>query len=132
MKLGSYGINLGLAFQLMDDLLDFTSSEEKLGKPIGNDLREGKVTLPLIYLLQRCRPEEAEKISRVLDEGGFQSVRLRRSAGNGRALRDAAGGARQGARDSPSRRGVRSTALPDSPYKDALRSLPDFIVDRES
>jgi octaprenyl-diphosphate synthase len=56
-QLGAYGLNLGLSFQLIDDLLDFTSSEEILGKPIGNDLREGKVTLPLIYLLQRCGEE---------------------------------------------------------------------------
>ncbi len=57
--LGAYGHNFGLSFQLIDDVLDFTSSEEILGKPIGNDLREGKVTLPLIYLLQRCGREEA-------------------------------------------------------------------------
>ena len=64
---------MGLAFQLIDDVLDFTSSEEVLGKPIGNDVREGKMTLPLIYLLQRCTPDEARKVSRVLEEGGFQS-----------------------------------------------------------
>ena len=71
--MGAYGLNLGLSFQLIDDVLDFTSSEEVLGKPIGNDLREGKVTLPLIYLLQRCTQEEAQKVKSVLDEGGFNS-----------------------------------------------------------
>ena len=76
MKLGSYGINLGMAFQLVDDLLDFTSSEDKLGKPVGSDLREGKVTLPLIYLLERCGAEEAAKISTVLEERGFHAVQL--------------------------------------------------------
>src|SRR5690348_2726455 len=75
-KLGEYGANLGLAFQLIDDLLDFTSSEEKLGKPIGNDLREGKVTLPLIYLLRDCHPQESERVARVLEERGFHSVRF--------------------------------------------------------
>jgi octaprenyl-diphosphate synthase len=130
MKLGSYGINLGLAFQLVDDLLDFTSSEEKLGKPIGSDLREGKVTLPLIYLLQRCRSEEAEKISRVLDEGGFQSVRyaevleMLERYGTLQAARDKAREIAEQARSS-------LEGLPDSTYKDALRSLPDFILDRE-
>jgi octaprenyl-diphosphate synthase len=130
MKLGSYGVNLGLAFQLVDDLLDFTSSEEKLGKPIGSDLREGKVTLPLIYLLQRCRSEEAEKISRVLDEGGFQSVRyaevleMLERYGTLQAARDKAREIAEQARSS-------LEGLPDSTYKDALRSLPDFILDRE-
>src|SRR5208337_1225730 len=73
-QLGAYGRNLGLSFQLIDDVLDFTSSEEVLGKPIGNDLREGKVTLPLIYLLQRCGREEAQKVRSVLEEGGFNSA----------------------------------------------------------
>ena len=131
MKLGSYGINLGLAFQLVDDLLDFTSSEEKLGKPIGSDLREGKVTLPLIYLLQRCQPEEAEKILRVLDEGGFQAVsysevlEMLERYGTLQAARDKAREIAEQARSS-------LDTLPDSTYKDALRSLPDFILDRES
>ncbi|MBZ5514207.1 MAG: polyprenyl synthetase family protein [Acidobacteriia bacterium] len=131
MKLGSYGINLGLAFQLVDDLLDFTSSEEKLGKPIGSDLREGKVTLPLIYLLQRCRREEAEKISRVQEEAGFHSVsfsevlELIERYGSLQAARDKARDIAEQARNS-------LEGLPDSAYKDALRSLPDFILERES
>src|SRR5207302_8513631 len=49
--LREYGFNLGIAFQLVDDLLDFTGDPESVGKPIGSDLREGKVTLPLIHLL---------------------------------------------------------------------------------
>ena len=131
MKLGSYGINLGLAFQLVDDLLDFVSSEEKLGKPIGSDLREGKVTLPLIYLLQRCRPEETEKISRVLEEGGFHSVQffeileLMEHYGALQA-------AREKARKIAEQAKAALESFPESPYKDALRSLPEFILERES
>lgn len=49
--LGQFGLNLGIAFQLMDDVLDYTASEEEFGKPVGKDLREGKITLPLIYFL---------------------------------------------------------------------------------
>ncbi len=131
MKLGSYGINLGLAFQLVDDLLDFVSSEEKLGKPIGSDLREGKVTLPLIYLLQRCRPEETEKISRVLEEGEFHSVQffeileLMERYGALQAVREKARKIAEQAKTA-------LESFPDSPYKDALRSLPEFILERES
>ena len=130
-QLGLYGINLGLAFQLIDDVLDFTSSEEVLGKPIGNDLREGKLTLPLIYLLQRCTPEEAHKVSRVLEEGEFHSVRfseildliehygtLQAAQEKAQEFSDKARGFLEG--------------FPNSPFKDALRSLPDFILERES
>src|SRR5205823_8495825 len=57
-RLGEYAWHLGIAFQLVDDILDFTSREKILGKPVGNDLREGKVTLPLIYALETAEPEE--------------------------------------------------------------------------
>ena len=58
-RLGEYAWNLGIAFQLIDDILDFTSREKILGKPVGNDLREGKVTLPLIYALEAAEPRNA-------------------------------------------------------------------------
>jgi len=130
LRLGSYGANLGLAFQMTDDLLDFTSSEETLGKPIGSDLREGKLTLPLIYLLPKCRPEESAKVSRVLEEGGFHSVRLYEIQelleryGTEQATRDKALQFANLARNS-------LEEFPESPYKDALRSLADFILDRQ-
>jgi len=130
-QLGSYGTNLGLAFQLIDDVLDFTSSEQILGKPIGNDLREGKVTLPLIYLLRKCTPEEARKVSWVLEEGGFQSVKfseILELIERYQTLR----AARDKARDFAEKAKRCLEDFPDSPYKDALRSLPDFIVERES
>lgn len=130
MKLGAYGINLGLAFQLVDDMLDFTSSEEKLGKPIGSDLREGKVTLPLIYLLRKCRAEEAKKISLVLEERGFHSVQfyeildLIERYGVLQTTREKALHLAEEAKAS-------LEGFSDSPYKDALRSLPEFIIERE-
>lgn len=128
--LGSYGLNLGLSFQLIDDLLDFTSSEEVLGKPTGNDLREGRVTLPLIHLLQRCTQEEAQKVKSVLAEGGFNSQRFNEILDlidrydTLRAAREKAQEFAQKARRS-------LEIFPDNPYKDALRALPDFMLDRE-
>lgn len=129
--MASYGINLGLAFQLIDDVLDFTSSEKKLGKPVGNDLREGKVTLPLIYLLQMCAPADAKKVSRVLDDGGFENVAFAE-------VLDMVD--RYGALDA-ARRKAKEFAdeakrclriFPECIYKDALVYLPDFIIARES
>ena len=60
-NLRQFGLNLGIAFQLIDDLLDYTSSEDDLGKPVGKDLKEGKITLPLIYTLSNLDRAEIEK-----------------------------------------------------------------------
>jgi len=73
-KLGEYAWNLGIAFQLIDDILDFTSREKILGKPVGNDLREGKVTLPLIYALESADAEERKLVETVLADGNYDQV----------------------------------------------------------
>jgi octaprenyl-diphosphate synthase len=73
-RLGEYGWNLGIAFQLIDDVLDFTSREKILGKPVGNDLREGKVTLPLIYALETAAAEERRLVETVLADGNYDQV----------------------------------------------------------
>jgi octaprenyl-diphosphate synthase len=75
-KLGEFAWNLGIAFQLVDDILDFTSSEKILGKPAGNDLREGKITLPLIYALQEANQEERRAVETVVEDGNYETVPL--------------------------------------------------------
>src|SRR6185369_5751243 len=72
-KLRDYGMNLGIAFQLVDDLLDFTSTNDVLGKPVGADLVEGKVSLPLIFLLQRDA-EMRGVIQSVISDGSYATV----------------------------------------------------------
>src|SRR3954468_20374370 len=72
LRMRDYGMNLGIAFQLIDDLLDFTSSEDVLGKPAGADLLEGKVSLPLIFLLQR-EPELRSALQTVMSEGRYET-----------------------------------------------------------
>lgn len=67
--LGQYGHNLGCAFQLVDDLLDYTADEQLLGKATGTDLREGKLTLPLIYSLAHASPKDREKIETTVRDG---------------------------------------------------------------
>jgi len=129
--LNSCGTNLGLAFQLIDDVLDLASSEERLGKPVGNDLREGKVTLPLILLLAQCRPEERLKVAHVLQDGGFQRVSLAEI----QALVEQYGtleAARVRARDLAQRAEQELEGFPDSIYRDALRSLAGFVIERQS
>ena len=73
-KLGEYAWNLGMAFQLVDDVLDFTAREKTLGKPVGGDLREGKVTLPLVYALERATPEERRLVETILRDRNYEQV----------------------------------------------------------
>jgi octaprenyl-diphosphate synthase len=73
--LQNFGLNLGMAFQLIDDLLDFTSTEHVLGKPVGHDLKEGKITLPLIYLLERADGnQEVQKVRTALIQKKYDSI----------------------------------------------------------
>ncbi len=129
--LGEYGRNLGMAFQLVDDLLDFTASEDVLGKPVGNDLREGKVTLPLIYLLGRCTAQEQAKIAKVMEEGAFRAVLwdevldILERYDTLRMVKQQAQVYSQNALNC-------LESFPDSPYRRALTALPDFVVNRES
>src|SRR5262249_27561894 len=73
-NLAQYGRDLGMAFQIVDDVLDLTASEEVLGKPVASDLREGKVTMAVIHSLERCSPEERDKVALVLQERAFNQV----------------------------------------------------------
>ena len=72
--LGKYGHDLGMAFQIVDDVLDLTASEQILGKPVASDLREGKVTMAVIHALERCTPEERGKIETILRDRAFNGV----------------------------------------------------------
>src|SRR5438876_8828377 len=77
-RLGEYAWNLGMAFQLVDDVLDFTAREKTLGKPVGGDLREGKVTLPLVYALECATTEERGLVEQVLSDRHYGNVPLDR------------------------------------------------------
>jgi octaprenyl-diphosphate synthase len=140
--MAEYGRNAGLAFQLVDDLFDFTASIEKLGKPVLSDLKEGKVTLPLIFALENGAfenghgngnsPSEGRKlIARVLEERGFLSVRPEQIA---KLVREtgALDRAAKLARDYVNRAKGCLEVLPDSEYRRALLAVPDFILEREN
>ena len=127
--LRKYGMNLGTAFQLIDDLLDFTASDEVLGKPAGVDLLEGKLTLPLIYLLE-AEPFARQMLETVMLEQGYEQVtraalleKVERTGALERA-RNRASYYAEAARDSLSN-------LPPSKYCDALHSIPSYIIERD-
>lgn len=129
-RLGEYGRNLGLAFQIVDDVLDLTASEEILGKPVASDLREGKVTMAVIHALDRCTPEERRMIETVLDERCFDSVKhhdvletLERYSSVEYAMASANEHAEQ------ARRAIGH--FPDGEIKRALLWIPDFVVGRD-
>jgi octaprenyl-diphosphate synthase len=128
--LREYGMNLGTAFQLVDDLLDFIATDEVLGKPAGLDLIEGKLTLPLIYLL-REEPELRARVQSVMRDGHYQKV-TRRELLEAVERSGALSRARERALEYAEEARNSLEALPASRYTDALRSIPTYIIERES
>jgi octaprenyl-diphosphate synthase len=144
-SMAEYGRSAGLAFQLVDDLLDFTASPEQLGKPVLSDLKEGKVTLPLIFALESsASPHPAPAggnghangdgrrlVAAVLAERGFQSVRPEQITElvHATGALDRAG---KLARQYASRAKDCLEGLPDTEYRRALLAVPDFILDRQN
>jgi octaprenyl-diphosphate synthase len=128
--LTSYGLNLGICFQMVDDLLDFTADEKVLGKPVNNDLREGKLTLPVIFMLRKAGSVGEKTVSHVLADRGFERVsredllRLAREHG---ALEDARALAARYAEAARKDLAV----FERSPFREALAVLPDFILSRD-
>ncbi len=129
-SLAQYGHDLGMAFQITDDVLDLTASEDVLGKPVASDLREGKVTMAVIHALERCTASERKQIETVLQERAFDGVTHAEileilekygslEAANTRALRFA-----ELARNA-------ICSFPDSEIKRALLWAPEFVVARE-
>src|SRR6201997_69644 len=129
--LADYGRYAGLAFQLVDDVLDFTASAEQLGKPVLSDLKEGKVTLPLIYAMENGHRDARELVARVLKEKGFISVKPETIV----SLVHESGAldrARKLAHDFAHRAKQCIQGAEDSEHARALITLPDFILEREN
>jgi octaprenyl-diphosphate synthase len=129
-RLGQYGRDLGLAFQIVDDVLDLTASESVLGKPVASDLREGKVTMAVIHALERCTADERRQIETVLYDRAFNGVThadiltiLNRYGSLDYASKEASQYA-ESARQA-------ICTFPDSEIKRALLWAPEFVVARE-
>ncbi|MGH9614436.1 MAG: polyprenyl synthetase family protein, partial [Bryobacteraceae bacterium] len=129
-RLGEFAWNLGMAFQLVDDILDFTSREHILGKPVGSDLREGKVTLPLIYALDEADAKERELVSRVLADGNYDRSPFTRVL---RMIEDHRGieRARELAQFFTEKARAIISGFPESAYQRALFAVTDLITDRD-
>ena len=128
--LREYGFKLGVAFQLMDDLLDFTGDTAALGKPVGGDLREGKLTLPVIRLMRSGDPDARALVTEIVQD---RSVTLDRWAELCRLL------AEHGALDFATERAnefaesarQHMEAFPPSPERDALVALAEYVLTRD-
>jgi octaprenyl-diphosphate synthase len=131
VALREYGFNLGIAFQIVDDVLDYMADASALGKPLGGDLKEGKITLPVILLLRDAPADVTDLIRKVVAE---QQV----TADQWRTIKDLL--ARHGAIDAAVERAVRHAArakqhlegaFPPSPERDGLMALPDYVLSRD-
>lgn len=129
--LREYGFDLGLAFQVVDDVLDYTADESVLGKPLGSDLRDGKVTLPIILLLERAGAEAEAVVHRIIADGQVTAEQWRQI----RELLD-----RHGAIDAAFERAIRHAdrakqhllaAFPPSIEREALVALADYVIQRD-
>jgi len=129
-NLAQYGRDLGMAFQIVDDVLDLTASENVLGKPVASDLREGKATMAVIHALEHCSAREREKIATVVRERAFDGV----THGEILEILD-----RYGSIDAAHERALQYAGLarnaicgfPHSEIKRALLWAPEFVVDRD-
>lgn len=129
-RLSDFAWNLGMAFQLIDDMLDFTSREKILGKPVGNDLQEGKVTLPLVYALENATDAERQLVETVLRDGNYSRVPLSKI----QEFITQKGGldrARERAQFFTDKAKQLIAAFPESRYQGALSAVTELVTARD-
>jgi len=124
---GEYGRSLGTAFQLIDDVLDYSGNAAEIGKNVGDDLREGKPTLPLIYLMENGTAEQRELVRSCIENGDEQHFNEILAAITSSGALDYT---RQEAQKAARRAADAVQSLPDSKYKNSLLELSTFAVDR--
>lgn len=126
-SMAKYGMHLGCAFQLIDDVLDYTSSAEELGKNLGDDLAEGKPTLPLIYAMRNGSKADADMIREAIENGGLEHIeKIHQAIQSSGAINYTEECAKK-----ESQLAIESlNILPDSKYKQALIYLAEFSINR--
>jgi octaprenyl-diphosphate synthase len=129
-RLGDFAWNLGMAFQLVDDLLDFTSREKVLGKPVGNDLREGKVTLPLVYALEQATGEERRRVETILRDRNYDRVPFPQILAMVERYQGIARVKERAQAFTEKARGIIGE-FPESAYQRALYSVTELITERD-
>ena len=125
--LAEYGMHLGTAFQLIDDVLDYSASSEEMGKNVGDDLAEGKPTLPLIYAMRNGNQAQKDVVRKAIEDGGHELIEpvLEAIEATGAiAYTEAV------ARSEAEKASATLEIIPDSEYKSAMQFLSEFSVNR--
>ena len=127
--LARFGLEMGIAFQMVDDLLDYTATEKEFGKPVGSDFKEGKITLPLIHTLQHCSPEDRDTLKQLsrkdpFSEEDFKSLLDLINHHHGLAY------ARQKALEYKNRALESLAIFPVTETRQILEALTEFVVER--
>jgi octaprenyl-diphosphate synthase len=125
--LANYGMHLGTAFQIVDDVLDYSGEADEIGKSLGDDLAEGKPTLPLIHVMKVGQPAQAELVRNALEQGGRESFAEIIEAVRATDALTAAMGV---ASSEANKARLALDALPTTQYREALIQLSDFAVTR--
>ncbi len=126
--MANYGMHLGTAFQLIDDVLDYSASSDEMGKNVGDDLAEGKPTLPLIYAMQHGTQEQAALIKEAIEQGGLDQIEEITQAIEATG---ALGYTREIAKNEAELAIAQLEIIPDSDYKTAMITLAHFSVNRK-
>ncbi len=124
---GAYGLNLGIAYQLVDDVLDYSANPAQTGKNLGDDLAEGKATLPLIYARDHAAPAEAANLRRAIERGGTESLAaMLATIEHTRALKYV----RARAGNFHTKALAALAPLPETAHREALAALARFAIER--
>ncbi len=128
--LGNYGFNLGIAFQLTDDALDYSATAEEFGKEIGQDLNDGKMTLPLVYALRRASTREKSRVIDILRNDGFSKEEFEFIMGVVEKY-DGVQQTKKLAKEFADKAKYAISSLPDNRCKESLDSLADYVAERK-
>ncbi|MCU7812391.1 MAG: polyprenyl synthetase family protein, partial [Candidatus Thiodiazotropha sp. (ex Notomyrtea botanica)] len=125
--LADYGLHLGIAFQLVDDALDYDANNKEIGKNIGDDLAEGKPTLPLIQAMKKSNEANRQRLMDIVENGGLDQIDfVMQTIAETHAITYT----QQIARNEAELAKQALSCLPDTPYRQALADLADFSVAR--
>ena len=126
--MASFGLHIGIAYQIIDDLLDYNENPSQLDKNIGDDLLEGKATLPLIYAKKKANPREAELIHKAIKHGGLENLQSIMQIISDTKAREYT---RQCATQEIEKARIQLQQLPPSPFRHSLEALSTFVVSRQ-
>lgn len=128
--LAAFGLNLGIAFQLVDDALDFVAEEERLGKPVGNDLKEGRITYPLIYVLKHGTDEDCRRLRELATRENLSAQDLEEIRGLVKKYQ-AVEATLEVARSYSEQAKKNLRVFPENPAKHCLELLANFVMERD-